>query len=167
MGLDPRLVAWGKVDEDMKINPDAEDLGRHAVRWAVAQERDNFLAAVGRIADAPEPVRDQVVPIYAAVGVAALLAIYEGKPPSPSQNETMARDLIASEPWAPVELNEVYEVLASYSTDGRAPQIASEKVAVAVLVTDAYLLTWYARNLGHQDFYGFLDDILNGLATDS
>ena len=149
----------------MEIDVAAEDLGRRAVRWAIAGDRDEFLAAVGAIADAEPKVRDQVLPIYAAVGHAALRTIHQGNVPNQAQNQETAQDLLASEPWVPVGVPDVYEILESYSSPERAPQVAPERLAMAVFITDGYLLSRYTKGLGYQDFYAFLNDILNGLAA--
>jgi hypothetical protein len=47
----------------MMIDEAAEDLGRRAVRRAIAGKRDEFLAAAEAIAGAEPNVREQVLPI--------------------------------------------------------------------------------------------------------
>jgi hypothetical protein len=75
------------------------------------------------------------------VGAAALRTIYKGNVPNQAQNEQMARALMECEPWVPASVHDVYEILESYSLPQRAPQVAPEKITMAVFVTDGYLLS--------------------------
>lgn len=106
------------------VDPAAEALGRTAVRWAGANQKDQFLEAVDRIADAPPEQRDKVVPIYVGVAALALRAIHQGGTPNQVQNQALAEELLEHLPWGVVELRDVYGVLESL-TAGEAPLDAS------------------------------------------
>ncbi|GAA3623555.1 hypothetical protein GCM10022223_45690 [Kineosporia mesophila] len=149
----------------MHIDPAAEDLGREAVRTAIAQDKDGLLAALEQIAQAETPVQEAVLPIYGAVGRSALMRIYKDGPPNQQQNLDMARRIKEKEDWTPLEVRELWEIIEGLSTDDHAPQVPADRFAVAIFVVVGYLLSHYVGNTGFTTFYEYLDDILNELVT--
>src|SRR4051812_6047219 len=77
----------------MKVDPKAEFLGRSAVVAALSRERDRFSSALDAIAAADPRVSQQIIPIYAAVAQAALLAIHNGQLPNVDQVREMAAEV--------------------------------------------------------------------------
>ncbi|MBT0770772.1 hypothetical protein KIH74_17650 [Kineosporia sp. J2-2] len=147
----------------MHIDPAAEDLGREAIRTAIAQDQDGFLASLESMAQAEPILREQVLPIYSAVGRAALLTVYSDGPPNQQQNLDMARQIKEEEPWTPLTVRELWEILEGLSLDEHVPQMAAERLPTALFVVTGYLLSTYAQGQGFGNFYEYLDAILDEL----
>jgi len=151
----------------MEIDPAAEDLGREAVRTAVAKDPEGFLAALQGVGQAPPTLRDQVLPIYSAVGRSALLSIYQEGTPNQQQNMDMAREIKASESWAPLELRDLWETLEGLSNQHHIPAVPAERLPGTLFVVVGYLLAQYTKGSGYSSFYDYLDSILNVLVKQS
>jgi len=149
----------------MNIDPAAEDLGREAVRASIARDMNALALAQEAIADADASLRVQVIPIYLAVARSALRNTYHGKVPSQEQNKSMAETLKREEPWAPVDAQDVYELLEGLSSDDYQPDISADKLPPTLFLTVGYLLSRYDEPLGYNDFYHYLDEILNRLTS--
>jgi hypothetical protein len=149
----------------MQIDPAAEDLGREAVRTVVARDPEGLITAIEMITQADPALRDQVLPIYSAVGRSALRNVYENGHPNQQQNLDMARRIQEKEPWTPLEVRELWEILEGLASDEHTPQVPPEHFAAALFVVVGYLLAHYARTSGFATFYEYLDDILNGLVA--
>jgi len=151
----------------MNIDPAAEDLGREAVRCAIAKDPDGFQAALGAIADAGHGLGGQVLPIYSAVGRAALRSIYVHGSPNQQQNMEMAQQIKSGSTWAPCELRDIWEILESLSNDQHTPKLPTERLAVTLFVVVGYLLAAFTKSSGFESFYDYLDSILNDLVQQS
>ncbi|MCE0539349.1 hypothetical protein LWF15_28010 [Kineosporia rhizophila] len=151
----------------MKIDPAAEDLGREAVRTAIAKDRGGFEKALEEIARAAPALRDQVLPIYSAVGRSVLRSIYSGGAPNQKQNLEMAQQIRATSPWAPLELKEIWETLEGLSSANHTPDVAPERLAATLFVVVGYLLAAYTKSSGFESFYDYLDAVLNDLVRPS
>jgi hypothetical protein len=149
----------------MNIDPAAEDLGREAVRQAVARNRDGLATALETIAQADSPLRDQVLPIYSAVGRYALRSIYENGSPNQQQNLEMAQRIKEKEDWAPLVVRDVWEILEGLSSDDHTPEVPIERFAATLFVVVGYLLSHYTQSSGFATFYDYLDEILNQLIS--
>lgn len=154
----------GRID-DVKIDPAAEDLGREAVRCAIAKDAEGFRAALETIAHSASSQRDQVLPIYSAVGRSALLSIYAGGAPNQQQNMEMAQQIKAAASWAPLELRDIWELLEGLTSDQHIPKLPAERLAATLFVVVGYLLSAYTKSSGFQSFYDYLDAILNELVA--
>jgi hypothetical protein len=146
----------------MKVDPKAEFLGRSAVVAALSRERDRFSSALDAIAAADPRVSQQIIPIYAAVAQAALLAIHNGQLPNVDQVREMAAEVVDSENWADISTDSVYEVLASLC-DNHVPRIDPGQAVVILFIATAYMISSYRKSLGFDSFYKALDSLLESI----
>jgi hypothetical protein len=94
------------------------------------------------------------------VGLAALLAIYQGGLPNGLQNRDLARRVVASETWTNITEDNTYEVLESLSTN-HTPAVPVGEAVATLFVTIGYLLAIYSRPLGYANSYELLDALLD------
>ena len=146
----------------MKINPQAELLGRETVAACIAQDLERAIRAVEAIERETSTISGQVLEIYGGVGVAVLLAIHKGGLPNEDQNRELAREIVASETWTNLTENGTYEVLESLSSNHRPIVPAGEAVAT-LFVTIGYLLAISCVPLGYANSYELLDALLTEL----
>jgi hypothetical protein len=144
----------------MKIDPKAEILGRETVSACIARDLERVIQAVEAIEQEPPETSGQVLKIYGAVGLAALLSIYKGGLPNEDQNRDLAREVVASETWTNLTEHGTYEVLESLATD-HTPAIPAGEAVATLFVTIGYLLAIYCEPLGYTTTYEFLDALLD------
>jgi hypothetical protein len=148
----------------MRIDREAEELGRAAVVAAIAEDPGRFEAALNAMADKDRDVSGQAVIIYLAVARAALLAIHQGTVPNEDQNREHATDIATEESkWAPISTEDVYQLLEGLFAHDRMPDIPAESFLTTLFLTTGYFLSWYREGLGYKSFYDFLDAILGRL----
>lgn len=143
----------------MKINPEAERLGRETVSACIARDRDRLVRAIEALEAVLPQTASQVLAIYAAVGRAALLAIYKGGLPNEPQNHDLAHEVVASETWTGMTEGSAYEVLESLSSD-HVPAVPAGEAVATLFVTVGYLLAVYCEPLGFATTYELLDALL-------
>lgn len=151
----------------MKINREAEQLGRAAVVAAIAEDPKRFGEAMDAMAQADSAVAHEAVVIYLVVGRVALQAIHQGTLPNEEQNRQHAAELApALRAWAPVREEDIFALLEGLTTAGnRPPQIPADVFLITLFVTVGALVSWYGRGLGYASFYDFLDDLLDRAET--
>jgi hypothetical protein len=146
----------------MKINPEAEILGRETVVACIARDPDRVVRAIEAIEAIEQEnpkTSGQVLEIYASVGRAALLAIFKGGLPNEPQNRKLAHEVVTSETWTDLNENSTYEVLESLTID-HVPAVPPGEAVATLFVTIGYLLSIYRRPLGFDSVYEFLDALL-------
>jgi hypothetical protein len=143
----------------MKINPQAELLGRELVAACITRDPDRVVRAIEAIEKADPKTSGQVLEIYAAVGRAALVAIYNGGLPNEQQNRELAHEIVTSETWTGLSENSTYEVLESL-TIVHMPAVPPGEAVATLFVTIGYLLPVYCEPLGLATTYEFLDALL-------
>ena len=148
----------------MKIDREAETLGRTVVRWAGAGEKEKFLEALDALVAAEPQTRDRAVAIYVGVAALANRAVYGGGTPSEPQNQKLAEDLLKEYPWDLVGLRTLFNFLESVSAPEKAAPLENHEDLIAVFLVTGYIIIAYGRGLGHSDPYDFLDELVNTLA---
>jgi hypothetical protein len=143
----------------MKINLQAELLGRETVSACIARDLDRVVRAIEAIEQVDLKTSGQVLTIYAGVGRSALLAIYKGGLPNEHQNRDLARRVVASEVWTNLTEDSTYEVLESLCVD-HVPTIPAGEAVATLFVTIGYLLAIYCKPLGYATTYELLDALL-------
>ena len=146
----------------MKINPQAELLGRETVSACIARDLERAIRAMEAIEKAPAETSAQVLVIYGGVGRAALLSIFQGGLPNEPQNRKLAREVVASETWTKLTEDGAYEVLESLVVD-HVPTIPVGEAVATLFVTIGYLLAIYCKPLGYATTYELLDALLTEL----
>jgi hypothetical protein len=144
----------------MKINPQAELLGRETLAACVARDLERVIRAMEAIEQAPPTTSGQVLQIYAGVGTALLLSIHKGGLPNEDQNRALARRVIASETWTNLTENNTYEVLESLTIQ-HSPAVPVGEAVATLFVAIGYLLAVYCRPLGYATMYELLDALLD------
>jgi hypothetical protein len=143
----------------MKIDPQAELLGREVVVGCIARDLERVIRAVEKMEQATHKTSTQALLIYASVGRAALLSIFKGGLPNELQNRDLARRVVASETWTDVSEDGAYEVLESLSID-HVPAVPVGEAVATLFVAIGYLLAIYCKPLGYDTTYELLDALL-------
>jgi hypothetical protein len=146
----------------MKINPQAELLGRETVSACIARDLERVIRAMQAIEEATPETSTQVLVIYAGVGRAALMSIFQGDLPNEAQNRDLARKIVASETWTHLTEDGTYEVLESLSVN-HVPAVPVGEAVATLFVTIGYLLAVYCKPLGYATTYELLDALLTEL----
>jgi hypothetical protein len=143
----------------MRIDPKAEVLGRETVAACIARDLERVIRAMDAMEEASPKTSAQVFQIYGGVGLMALLAIYKGGVPNELQNRELAGEIVASETWADISEDGVYELLESLVTE-HTPAIPVGEAVATLFVVIGYLLAIYCEPLGYVTWHEFLDALL-------
>lgn len=149
----------------MEIDREAEALGRAAIRWVGARNKEEFLGAIDVIAESAPATRDQALLAYTGVLALGWRTVHGGGVPNEEQNQALAERILDRLPWEIVELHDLYDLLETVSLPGRQLENPSYRTILAVFLTAGYIIAWYHSGLGYDDPYAFLDDLLNTLVT--